>query len=78
MTLEKQIIECAAAGYMVPADQITLETDLRTDLSPKSLNMLAFVSGIENELDVAIPMSLVSDLRTVQDFVNKVKELKEA
>lgn len=76
MTLEEQIIECAASGYRVPAEQITLETDLRNDLSPKSLNMLAFVSGIENELDVSIPMSLVGDMHTVQDFVDKVKELQ--
>ena len=75
MEIEETIRECAANAYRVPVGQITMSTDLRSDLSPKSMNMLAFVSGVENELDVAIPMSLVGSLKTVQDFVDKVREL---
>ena len=75
MTIEEQIIELLSKTYKTGADGITMDTDIRKDLSSKSIMMLAFISSIENELDVSIPLSESNALNTVQDFVDKVKEL---
>jgi len=74
MSLESKIIECASAAYGVPAKQITPNTDIRNDLSSKSMNMLAFVSGIENDLDIVIPLGQTGNLITIQDFIDKAKD----
>ena len=74
MDIEKIVIESAAAAYMVPEDQITPSTDIRKDLSNKSMQMLAFISGIENECGVAIPLGQTGELITIQDFIDKAKQ----
>ena len=75
MSLEEQIIDCAASAYMVSAELISPETVVRAELSPKSMSMLAFVSSIENECDIVIPLSQTSELITIQDFIDKAREL---
>ena len=74
MDIEKLLIELASKSFRKDASEITPETDIRKELSGKSIMMLAFISAIENELDVAIPMSQANHLNTIQDFVNAVKE----
>lgn len=73
--IEEKVIACAAEAYMVDADTITLDTDIRVDLSNQSMKMIAFISGIEDELDVTIEIREASTLNTIRDFVNKVNEL---
>lgn len=73
MNVEELIIELASKAYRKDASEITLGTDIRNELSSKSIMMLAFISAIENELDVTIPMSQANNLKTIQDFVDVVK-----
>lgn len=75
MDIQEQVIACAANAYMVDASSITPETDIRSELSPKSMQMLAFISGIENELDVSIPMGEATKMKTIAEFIAKVEEL---
>lgn len=75
MNIEKTVIECAAIAYQADASAITLNTDIREDLSTQSLKMVAFISCIEDELDVQIDLQDATNLKTIQDFVNKVNEL---
>ena len=75
MNIEKTVIECAALAYQVDASAITLTTDIREELSTQSLKMVAFISCIEDELDVQVDLREAADLKTIQDFVNKVNEL---
>lgn len=74
MAIEEIVIQCASNAYKVPAEQITLETDIRRDLSNKSMNMLAFVAGIENECGVVIPLAKTGSLKTIQDFVDEANK----
>lgn len=71
------VIACAAAAYGVDASAITLSTDIREDLSNESLKMIVMISSIEDELDATIEIQEASQLNTIQDFVEKVKEKME-
>lgn len=75
MNIEEKVIACAADVYEVDAATITLETNIREDLSNASLLMVAFISGIEDELNATIELRDASKLITIADFVAKVKEV---
>ena len=75
MTTEEQVIACAALAYGVDASSITLDTNVREQLSNKSLKLLVFISNLEDELDVSIEIRDAAKLVTIGDFVEKVNEL---
>jgi acyl carrier protein len=77
MTIEKAIIQCAADAYAVDILTITPDTDIREELSNQSLKLVAFISGIEDELDVKIDIRDAGKLKTIRDFVDKVSQLAE-
>ena len=74
--IEKIVIDCAADAYGADASCITLDTDIREELSNQSLLLVAFISSIEEELDVQIDFAGAGALKTIGDFVDKVESLK--
>ena len=68
------VIHAAADAYGVDASAITLNTDIREDLSNESIKMIVMISTIEDELDVTIEIQEASNLNTIGEFVNVVKE----
>lgn len=72
--VEETVIQCAATAYRADASAITLDTDIREDLSNQSLKLVAFISGIEDELDVEIDIAEAGNLKTIRDFVDKVNQ----
>ena len=76
MDIEKKVIECLAMAYETEPEEITLDTDIREDLSAQSIKMIGFVGAIEEEFEVVIDFNEVVGLVTVRDFVNKIKELR--
>lgn len=74
MNLEEKVISAAAAAYGVDASTITLDTNVREELSSKSLKLLVFISNIEEELDVRIEIREAAKLVTIGDFVHKVRQ----
>ncbi len=75
MDIKEKVIECAAEIYGVDASEITLETDIREELSNQSIKLIAFISSIEDELDASIAIPEAGGLKTIGDFVKKVEEL---
>jgi acyl carrier protein len=73
--VEKTIIQCASEAYDVDASTITLDTDIRKQLSKQSLLLVAFISSIEDELDVVIDLGEAAELKTIRDFARKVDEI---
>ena len=71
------VIECAAEAYCVDAATLSTATVIREELSNQSLKMVAFISCIEDELDVQINLREAAQLKTIGDFVAKVNELAE-
>ncbi len=70
----KSVIAAAADAYGVDIKKITLSTDIREDLSNESMKMIVMISTIEDELNVTIEIQEASQLNTISDFVNVVKE----
>ena len=68
------VINAAADAYGVDASGITLATDIREDLSNESMKMIVMISTIEDQLNVTIEIQEASNLNTIADFVNVVKE----
>lgn len=73
--IEEKVIECVAEAYAVDASTLTLDTDIRNDLSNVSMKLLVLLSTIEDSLDVEITMAQMSQLRTIGDVAAKVNEL---
>lgn len=73
--IEAKVIACCADAYGVDESEITVDTNIREDISNQSMKMIAFISNIEDELDVKIQMREAGNLFTVRDFVNRVNEL---
>ena len=68
------VIDAAADAYGVDASEISLTTDIREDLSNESMKMIVMISTIEDETNVTIEIQEASNLMTIADFVNVVKE----
>lgn len=72
--IAKKVIQCAAEGYEVDASTITLETDIREDLSNESMKMIVMISAIEEALGVTIDIPDAGNMNTIKDFVQAVKD----
>ncbi|MDR1245754.1 MAG: phosphopantetheine-binding protein [Clostridiales Family XIII bacterium] len=77
MNIEKTVIRCAADAYSVDESTITLDTDIRSQLSKQSLLLVAFISSIEEELNVTIDLGEAAALKTIRDFVDKIGQPAE-
>lgn len=58
----------------VPADEITLKTDLVNDLDFNSLDVMNIVVAFEDEFKIEIPDRVIKDLMTVEDIVKYLEE----
>ena len=54
------------------ADEITLDTNVKTDLEADSLDLFQIINDIEDEFDVKIEN--IEDIKTVGDVVKVVEE----
>lgn len=74
--IEAKVIACAADAYDVDAATITMDTNIREEISNQSMKMIAFISNIEDELDVKVQLRDAGNLITIRDFVNRINELR--
>ena len=72
--IAKAVIAAAAEGYDVDESEITLNTDIREDLSPQSMKMIVMLSSIEEALDITIDITEAGELNTIADFVATVRK----
>lgn len=72
--LEAQVIEMVAMAYKKDASEVTTESTFKGDLAGASVQMVALVSEIENELDVALMLADASACATVGDLIDLVEE----
>ncbi|MBR1660338.1 MAG: acyl carrier protein, partial [Oscillospiraceae bacterium] len=68
------VIACAAEAYGVDKAGLTLDTDIREDLSNESMKMIVMISEIEDKLKVTIEIQEASNLNTLGEFTAVVKE----
>lgn len=74
MNIEEKVISAAAEAYGVDQSTITVDTNVREQLSSKSLKLLVFISNIEEQLDVRIEIRDAAKLITIGDFVDRVRQ----
>lgn len=72
--LEAKILELVATSYKQDADDLSMETSFKDDLGGASVQMVALVAEIENELDATIMLADASACATIGDLVDLVEE----
>lgn len=72
--LETQVLNMVAASYKQEAANLSMETLFKEDLGGASIQMVALVAEIENELDVELMLADVSGCATIGDLVNLIEE----
>ncbi len=71
--LEEKIIELVTISYNKAPGEVTLETSFKDDLHGASIQMVALVSQIENELDAMVALQDAAACTTVADLVDAVE-----
>lgn len=61
----------------INADEITEETNIRTDLGLNSLELVNMAVAIEDEFDVEIPDREALGIETVADVIELIKKYSE-
>ena len=61
----------------VDADTITPTTNMRTDLDIDSLDLVEFVSEVEDHFGIMIPQDSLEGIQTVGDFADLVEKLNK-
>ena len=61
--------------YVPEGQKIAEDTDMVADLGLDSLKVMNMVESVEDSLDITIPLNILPDVRTVQDFVLQIQKL---
>lgn len=68
------IIELIKA--LVPANKtISESTDLVSDLEFDSMKVMKLVEQIEDRFDISVPLNILPDIRTVEDFAAQLQRI---
>ncbi|HAH74655.1 phosphopantetheine-binding protein [Kandleria vitulina] len=70
----EQVLDMVAMSYKTDAANLSEDTSFKSDLSGASVQMVALVSEIENELDVALMLSDASACETIGDLVTLIED----
>ena len=66
--------EIIAEQLGVSEDEVTLEASYKDDLDADSLDLFELVMALEEEYDVEIPSDDLTELNTVGDVINYLKD----
>lgn len=70
----EQVLSMVAMAYKKDAAELSESTSFKEDLSGASVQMVALVSEIENELDVALMLADASACTTIADLIDLIEE----
>ena len=65
----------ALAAVLPQPVPITDSTNIVQDLGLDSLAVMNFVMGIEDDLDISVPLDRIAEVQTVGDLVTTISEL---
>ncbi|HJC50149.1 MAG TPA: acyl carrier protein [Candidatus Anaerostipes avistercoris] len=66
--------EIIAEQLGVSEDEVTLEASFKDDLDADSLDLFELVMALEEEYDVEIPSDDLTEMNTVGDVINYLKD----
>ena len=70
------IREMIGSHFGIRSDLVQLESVLIDDLGADSLDSVEITLEVEREFDIEIPDEEIDNIKTVQDIVNLVQDLK--
>lgn len=70
----ESLLEMVAMAYKKDAATLSESTSFKDDLAGASVQMVALVSEIENELDVSLMLADASACATIGDLVTLIQE----
>ncbi len=73
----EEIRDIMVSTLDVDADKISASTNLRTDLDIDSLDLVEFVSEVEDHFGIMIPQDSLENIQTVGDFADLVEKLNK-
>jgi acyl carrier protein len=73
----EKVISTLATVKRIPADKITLETNLQ-EIGIDSLDVFTLLFELENAFKISIPDDDVRSIRTVNDIVEGIKKILAA
>ena len=76
-TVAEKVISTLASVKKIPADKITLQTNLQ-ELGVDSLDVFTLLFELENAFKISIPDDDVRSIRTVNDVVQGIKKILAA
>ena len=65
--------EIIAEQLSVDPEEVTMEASFKDDLGADSLDLFELVMALEEEYDVEIPSDDLTELNTVEDVINYLK-----
>ncbi|MCK9470409.1 MAG: acyl carrier protein [Bacilli bacterium] len=65
-----KVAEIVANELNVSQDELTMETDIQTDLGADSLDAVELMMALEEEFDTQIPDEDAQKFKTIKDIVN--------
>lgn len=72
--LEAQVLTMVAMSFKQNVENLSTSTSFKEDLGGASIQMVALVSEIENELDVELMLSEASACTTVSDLTDLIEK----
>ncbi len=72
--LEAKVLEMVAASYKQDAAGLTTSTSFAEDLGGASVQMVALVAEIENELDAVLMLSDASACKTIGELIDLIEQ----
>ncbi len=70
-----EILEIMVRTLELDEDKVNADTNMRTDLDIDSLDMVEFVSEVEDHFGIMIPQDALENIQTVSDFAALVEKL---
>ena len=74
--MDEIIISFFERAFNRPAGTLSRETRIREELGGGSLLLVAVIANVEEEYDVAFPLTDASKCLTIGEFIDKVKALQ--
>lgn len=72
--LEAQVLQMVAMSYKKEEADLSMATSFKEDLGGASVQMVALVSEIENELDVELMLSEASACATIGELTDLIEK----
>ena len=73
----EKIRDMLAKQLNLPAEKITLESDVVKDLGADSLDVVELLISLEDDYGISIPEDDIVNVKTVKDIVDMIEKLNQ-